>query len=168
MQDTLNYNDYQNDQIVKKYDGRINRHHLGILFWRLGVAFSIIFIVLLLARTLISITSIIIFMIGLVILSFIFLITLGTILIIDKNHGRHWKNLINILENRETALLVIDKILTFVPLICSVIIAFNIFALILLYTSKLPVRRFRLVTAIIIIILNIVALIYALAGGNFT
>jgi len=164
--DVKNYVANHNQIVNKKDDGRINRHHLGVILWRLGVAITLLFILLLLARTLISITTIIIFMIGLTILSFIFLITLGTILIIDPQHSRHWKNLIDILASREQAMALIDKIVTYTPFISATIFSVTILALILLYTSKLPVRRFRFVSAIFIVVFALVTLIYTLVGGT--
>jgi type III secretion system FlhB-like substrate exporter len=71
-----------------------------------------------------------------------------------------------ILQNNAAAQEVLTKALTFIPLVSAVSVVFNILAIVLLYTSKLPVRRYRVVTSIFLFIVNIVILIYFLAGGQ--
>jgi len=157
---------YQDAAFIKQYDGRINRHHLGIILWRLAIFTAILIIVVLVAKVFIAVTSIVLFIIGFTLLLAVVLITIGTIFILDPNHGKHWENLMVILQNNAAAQEVLTKALTFIPLVSAVSVVFNILAIVLLYTSKLPVRRYRVVTSIFLFIVNIVILIYFLAGGQ--
>ena len=45
------------------------------------------------------------------------LITIGTIFILDPNHGKHWENLMVILQNNAEAQEVLTKALTLFPLL---------------------------------------------------